>query len=71
MPYHLFPKKELDPQNLIVLCMGPNECHIRIGHGDNYRVYNPKVVADAAEVLANPNQRDAIEARVKANRLDA
>ena len=44
------PALELDPKNLIVLCMGPNECHLLIGHGDNFKLYNPYVAADVLNV---------------------
>lgn len=70
-PFHLHPEDELNPDNLIALCMGPNECHLRIGHGDNFKAYNPNVVADAALALTAPGQRTAIEARAKATRLMA
>src|SRR6185369_3917691 len=38
-PYHLFPELELEPTNLITLCMGPMECHLRLGHGGLFRAY--------------------------------
>lgn len=68
-PFHLHPELELDPSNLMTLCMGPNECHIRIGHGDDFKMYNPNVIVDAAESLAKPDLRPSIAARAKANRL--
>ena len=49
-PFHLDPALELDNRNLITLCMGKLECHLRIGHGDNFKAYNPDVEADAAKV---------------------
>ncbi len=70
-PFHLDPALELDPDNLISLCMGPNECHIRIGHGDDFKAYNPNVVSDASRVLMNPALRPLIEVAAKANRLYA
>lgn len=51
-PFHDFPELELDPKNLIVLCMGKNECHLLIGHGDNFKKYNPYIAADAMNVRA-------------------
>ncbi len=63
------PSLELDLGNLITLCMGPLECHIRIGHGDNFQYYNPNVELDAATVLARPDQRGAVEAKAKAARI--
>jgi 5-methylcytosine-specific restriction enzyme A len=68
-PFHLDPALELDPTNLITLCMGEFECHIRIGHGDDFKAYNPGVQLDAAAVLKNPGQRSEIEAKAKAARL--
>lgn len=68
-PFHSHPELELEPSNLITLCMGKYECHIRIGHGDNFHYYNPNVVADAREVLRYPERRAAIEASAKAGRL--
>src|SRR5271154_2464130 len=52
-PFHLDPRLELDDNNLITLCIR-NLCHIDIGHGDDYKFYNPNVVKDAAEALAHP-----------------
>ena len=47
LPFHLHPELELDPANLITLCMVKGRhCHIRIGHGDLFRNYNPDVVPD-------------------------
>ena len=44
------PELELDPKNLIVLCMGQNECHLLVGHGDNFKLYNPYVAVDVLNV---------------------
>ena len=52
MPFHLNPEIELDPDNLLTLCMG-NLCHIWIGHGDNFKKYNPDVESDAARVRSS------------------
>jgi len=68
-PFHLHPELELDQNNLITLCMGTMECHIRIGHGDDFKMYNPNVVADSADVLAHPEKRAEIEAKARAGRL--
>lgn len=46
MPFHLHPELELDPNNLVVLCMDINECHLLIGHGDSWKSYNPNVKKD-------------------------
>lgn len=42
-PFHLFPAAELESTNVIVLCMGTRECHVRIGHGDDFKAWNPQV----------------------------
>lgn len=67
-PYHLYPSLELDPSNLIVLCMGPRECHLTIGHGGDFKAWNPGVEADAAEVFLRSEQYDTVVARAKAQR---
>jgi len=68
-PFHLFPELELDPNNLISLCMGPNACHLFVGHGDNFKAWNPNVESDAATSLAHPERRQAINEHAKANRV--
>jgi 5-methylcytosine-specific restriction endonuclease McrA len=68
MPFHLDPSKELDPTNLITLCMGEKECHLHIGHGGSFKQYNPNVRKDAAEALAHPKKFDAIVKQAMTNR---
>jgi len=68
-PFHLFPALELDPSNLIGLCMGAFECHIRIGHGDDFKAFNPDVALDSQTVRLAPDQRPKVEALAKAKRL--
>lgn len=66
-PFHLHPELELEPTNLIVLCMGTHECHLRIGHGDDFKAYNPHVRALAERYReAHATERRVIvqEARV-------
>jgi 5-methylcytosine-specific restriction endonuclease McrA len=52
-PFHVEPDKELDPSNLVVLCMDTNECHFRVGHGGGqghgWRGWNPKIREHIAE----------------------
>jgi len=60
MPFHLDPAKELDPTNLITLCMSKKECHLYIGHGGSFKQYNPNVRSDAAQALAHPEKFDQI-----------
>lgn len=47
-PFHLDPKLELDPSNLITLCgPGHRNHHLDIGHGGTYTCRNPNVREDA------------------------
>lgn len=68
-PFHLHPELELDPANLITLCMGPRECHLKLGHGGSFSAYSPTIEEDAALMLAHPELRDQLIAKSKANRL--
>ena len=52
VPVHINPSRELDSTNLITLCMGPDECHLEIGHRGSWKRDNPDVVVDAASFLA-------------------
>lgn len=45
LPYHLFPAKELDPDNLQTLC---DEHHLLVGHLMSWKSYNPNSREDAA-----------------------
>lgn len=42
-PFHLFPTRELDPDNLISLC---RVHHFIYGHGGDWKGYNPDVLVD-------------------------
>lgn len=68
IPFHLDPTKELDPTNLITLCMGEKECHLHIGHGGSFKQYNPNVQQDAADALAHPSKFAAIVKKAEINR---
>ena len=53
-PFHLFPELELEPTNLITLCMdGDKDCHIKLGHGSNFKAYNPYVEEHVVIVKEN------------------
>ena len=69
-PFHLFPDLELDLNNLITLCMD-KECHIKIGHGGDFKDYNPQVTEDSAKVLANQTLFESVVVDAKAKRLVA
>src|SRR5271168_657854 len=58
LPFHTFPTLELDPTNLITLCMGKLECHLQLGHLGNFKFYNPNIRSDAATVLTRPDKFD-------------
>ena len=46
VPCHVDRDRELDPDNLISLCMGPLECHYAQGHrGKSWMAYDPDVRA--------------------------
>jgi len=69
-PFHLHPELELDPTNLITLCMQPGqECHLYVGHGDSWKAYNPDVKQDAATTLADSTKREEIIVEAKKKRL--
>ena len=68
-PYHLRPDLELDRSNLLTLCMGPSECHLRLGHGDDFDAYNPAIRRHARELHTCARPREAIEAEAKQVRL--
>jgi hypothetical protein len=46
IPFSFDPSKELDPNNLITLCMD-KFCHLYIGHLDNFKLENEFVETDA------------------------
>lgn len=57
-PFHLHPELELDPDNLIGLCMlAGRSCHFRIGHTFDWKAWNENVVNDAALQLSRISQR--------------
>jgi len=68
-PFHLDPELELDPNNLITLCMGSNECHLLIGHGDNFKAYNRNVMNDVSTVHADWSRFKEVIEEAKKNRL--
>ena len=68
-PYHTHKELELDPLNLIPLCMGRFDCHLFIGHGGRFDYSNPNVVKDAAAALSYPPKRRAIESLAKSSRV--
>ena len=71
-PFHLHPELELDENNLIVLCMDEEECHLKIGHGGSFKSYNPSVVDSAVAFLAEKSEagRKLIVEDCKKNRRE-
>lgn len=41
------PELELDPDNLITLCMGSTKCHFTFGHLGYWKSINPDIVKDS------------------------
>lgn len=56
VPFHLDRAKELDPTNLITLCVKGGRlacnCHLTFGHVGNFQRYNPDVRKDAERMRA-------------------
>jgi 5-methylcytosine-specific restriction endonuclease McrA len=68
-PFHLFPELELEPTNLITLCMdGDKDCHIKLGHGGSFKAYNPNVVEDVTAVRSSFSMELLTETAVKAKK---
>lgn len=59
-PFHIDPALELDHTNLITLCMSKNECHLRLGHGDNFKAFNPLIREHCAFVTLHPESFELI-----------
>lgn len=57
-PYHLWPELELDPSNLISLCMDTDDCHLHIGHGGNFSCYNPRVKENAESFKRSTSDKE-------------
>lgn len=68
-PFHLDPSLELDINNLISLCMSKKECHLMIGHGNDFKSYNPNIERDAHTLNKDISKFSIIAAKAKANRL--
>jgi len=69
LPFHLHPELELDPNNLITLCMDISECHLKIGHGDDFKAYNPNILEDVEKVKNNFSLLLEVTEEAKKNRL--
>jgi hypothetical protein len=51
--------------------MDDKDCHLKIGHGDNFKDYNPDVAEDAAKVKTNQNLFESVAADAQKKRLVA
>ena len=69
MPFHLNKELELDPNNLISLCMSTKECHLRLGHGSDFKAYNPNIEKDAKILSKDISKFEEVAAAAKSNRL--
>lgn len=67
-PFHIDASLELNPDNLITLCMD-KDCHLLIGHGDDFKAYNPDVVPDSAIVKQDISKIKEVAAAAKQKRL--
>lgn len=69
-PFHLHPELELEPTNLITLCMNEQmDCHLLIGHGDDWQSYNPFVVDDIKKLRIDIDDRNLIVEAAKQRRI--
>lgn len=69
-PYNKFPDLGANPNNFITLCERGIECHLHVGHGGNFKMYNPDVREDAADYLSmNDAARRVLLDRIRAKRL--
>ena len=48
-----------------------SECHVKIGHGGNFKDYNPDVAEDSAKVLANQTLFEEVVTEAEKKRLIA
>lgn len=69
-PFHIHPELELDPANLIALCMSRRECHLWIGHGGNFKEWNPKVEEYAAMIKNGTKPFDDVKSLSIAAKTD-
>jgi len=68
IPFNINPDLELDTNNLITLCMSLNECHLNLGHCDNFSLFNPNIVFDANLFLnSNIQERILLQENIKKN----
>ena len=68
-PFHLYPELELDRENLITLCMSKKECHLLIGHGNNFKRYSHNIDEYVNLITTHEKSFDEICVLAKAQSL--
>ncbi len=68
VPFHDNPDLELEPSNLITLCMSLKLCHVKIGHGGSFKSFSPTVRPDASEVRKHPDKFELVAELAEQNR---
>lgn len=48
--------------------MSRKECHLQIGHGDDFKAYNPNVETDAAALAKDISKFATVAEQAKVNR---
>jgi hypothetical protein len=69
-PFDDYPELELDPNNLIVLCMSEKDCHLRIAHGGSFRRWCPKLDQYIYQIKIREKTFEEIWKLAKEERLD-
>jgi hypothetical protein len=71
-PYNENPAKGADPTNFITLCehLEGEHHHLKLGHGGDFKHYNPNVVADSKAIMDSKTdaERHIVLARAAAGR---
>jgi hypothetical protein len=70
LPFDDYPELELDPKNLITLCMSTQECHLRIGHGGSFTKYSVNIDEYISQILKKEKTFEEIWKIAKEKRLD-
>jgi len=70
LPFDDYPELELDPNNLMTLCMSMKECHLRIGHGGAYTKYSKNIDQYIKDIKENKKTFEEIWKTAKLERLD-
>jgi hypothetical protein len=69
LAFHIHPELELDTNNLITLCMSIKECHLRLGHGSDFRAYCPDIRRYAEQVNKKEKTIEEVGEIAKQSRL--